>query len=87
VRIRALVYTTTVDPGTPHLDSAQDLDDAAAENAMQHALADLLLADTTLHAAIVSVEVPNDRLLQLLDPPSPTVLGIVTDAPNSTPGA
>lgn len=54
---------------------------------MQHALADLLIAGTTHHAAIVSIEVPNDRLLQLLDPPSPTVLGIVRDSPKPTPGA
>lgn len=92
MRIRAVVFTTTNAQDTPRLDQAWDLETAEDHTeAVHQALADVLTSDTTHHilsdtthrAALVDIEVPDDRLLQLLDRPAMTVLGVVTKGPDA----
>jgi len=86
VRIRALVFTTTDKPGMPCLETAWDIDSADAEDRAQEALADLLTTPHTHRAKLVDVDVPDDRLLQLLDRPTPLALGVVAEDPTTRKG-
>ncbi|WP_372672960.1 hypothetical protein [Amycolatopsis kentuckyensis] len=86
MRIRAVVFTTHDAPNVPRLQDAWDRATALDEGQSVHqVLADVLADDSTHHAEVVDLNVPDDLLLPLLQRPTPEVPGNLTTPQEGTP--